>query len=108
MNRLRTELRQALTLARRLGARLLRTRAAVLLMAAVFVGSGIAASLGFLASTVQQSLNRDIAEFLGAPLVVRSEYALPAGSWPPGMQLDYAKTATLTVGAVGPRHYHSV
>ncbi len=108
MQRPFAELKQALVLARRLGTRLLSTRAAVLLMLAVFVGSGIAASLGFLANTVQQSLNRDIAGFLGAPLVVRSEYALPAESWPPAAPLEYAKTATLTVGAVGPRHYHSV
>lgn len=108
MKRPHTEFRQALLLAHRLGGRLLRTRVAILLTCCIFIGSGIAASLGFFAGAVQTALDDDIAEFLGAPFVVRSELPLPGQWWEPRPGLLSARTASFTTGAVGPGQYHSV
>ncbi|MCG8433364.1 MAG: hypothetical protein MJA83_04970, partial [Gammaproteobacteria bacterium] len=102
------EYRQALILARRLGARFLKTRVTMLLISCVLLGSSIAASLGFFAGSVQDALNKDVAEFLGAPLVIQSKQSLPPQWWTPAKELRSAQTASFTTGAVGPEHYHSV
>ncbi|MEM9303899.1 MAG: FtsX-like permease family protein [Pseudomonadota bacterium] len=97
--------RQVLTLARGLGFRLLRQRAVLLLALCVVTGSAVTAALGFLAVSAQDALDRDVAQFLGAPMVVRSPRPL-------ALDVDglerHAQTAAFTVGATGPEHYHSI
>lgn len=104
----RTELTQTLVLARRFGTRLLRDRTALLLALCITVGAAVAGALGMFSLSVQQALDEDVAEFLGAPLVVQSKRPIDDGFWTAHADLRMAQTASFTTGAVGPGRYHSV
>ena len=126
MNPLTLEWRQTLILIRRLGGRTLRHRASLVLALGLIVSAGISASLGFFARNFQDTLDRDFAEFLGAPLVVRSSVPLPIDWWAEQVAsnnsgasegpiasetlttLSSAQTAAFTTGAIGPGGYQSI
>jgi len=99
---------QALILLRRTWWRSIKHKSSLLLILCIFISSMIASSLGFFSLGVQNALNNDIAKFLGAPLVVKSERPLPEGWWE---KLDIstpAITASFTYGAIGAEGYNSI
>jgi len=65
--------KQILILAKRLGRRAIGQRANRLLSISIIVCTCVAASLGLFAKSVQTALNYDIANYLGASLVVRAD-----------------------------------
>ena len=65
--------RPAWTLARRLIQKSARKRESLLLVITIALSSFVIASLNLFSINVQQSLRDDISQFLGAPLVVRSD-----------------------------------
>ncbi|MGB0513569.1 MAG: ABC transporter permease, partial [Wenzhouxiangellaceae bacterium] len=104
----RRQWRQALVVARRLGLRPLMNRSGLLLICCVLFASSIAATLGLFTASVQRALDKDVARFLGAPLVVRSSRPLPEAWWQATRHVQRARTATFTTGAIGPRAYHGI
>ena len=107
---MRSGVRQGLLLARRLGIRWGRSRTMLVLAACVVVASSTTSALGFLSANVQRALDHDVSRFLGAPLVIRASQPIDTSAL--GESLEYAsrwtRTASFTVGATGPEHYHSV
>ena len=104
---------QTVILLRSLGWRSFSQKAYVLLAGCLFFVALVASGLAYFSAGVQQALNHDIADFLGAPLVIRSEYQLPdqwwvnAGGAGAGIE-DPVQTVSLTHGATGPLNYHSI
>jgi len=100
---------QIIRLALRFGRRAALQPANQLLSICIIVCTCVTASLSFFAASVQTSLDNDIANFLGAPMVVRSSQpiasdlltALPSQSAP-------VQTSSFTTGAVSNQHYQSV
>jgi len=99
---------QVLVVARRLGMRPLLSRSGLLLACCVLFASAVTAALGLFSASVQQALDEDVARFLGAPLVVRSERPLPEQWWQTTREFQRARTAAFTTGAIGPVAYHSI
>ena len=103
-----SNLQQVLVLTNRLSRRAIGQRANRLLSLSIIICTCVAASLGFFAKSVQTALDNDIANFLGAPLVVRADKAMLTN--PP--QVDGLNhpvyTATFTIGALGDNAYQSV
>jgi len=73
-----TTFAQIVILMTRLSRRTIAQQANRLLSLCIVVCTCVASSLGFFANSVQTALDNDIANYLGAPLVVRSERPLPA------------------------------
>jgi len=90
------------------GRRTIGQKVNLLLSLCIIVCSCVAASLGFFANSVQSALDNDIASYLGAPIVVRADQALPIekfifdGLEPPVV------TASYTTGAIASNAYQSV
>ncbi len=101
-------LSQTAVLVKRLGRRTIGQKANRLLSLCIIVCTCVAASLDFFANSVQSALDKDIANYLGAPLVVRSDQVLPSdlfdldGIEPP------VTTASFTTGALAAKAYQSV
>ncbi|RBP49912.1 ABC transporter permease [Arenicella xantha] len=95
------QLVQIAILMKRLGRRTLAQRANYLLSLSIVVCSGVAASLGFFANSVQTALDNDIANYLGAPLVVRSDHALPLHVFRQKGLEPVVVTSSFTTGAIG-------
>jgi putative ABC transport system permease protein len=102
------KLTQISILIKRLGRRTIAQKANRLLSLCIVVCTCVAASLGLFANSVQSALDNDIANYLGAPMVVRAEQALPIelfaldGIAPPVI------TASFTTGAIANNGYQSV
>lgn len=104
---------QTVILMKRLGLRAMAQRANRLLSLSIIICTCVAASLSFFAKSVQTALDNDIATFLGAPLVVHS-------NWPVLNNMALIKelainelsspvyTATFTTGAISEYAYQSV
>ena len=99
---------QALILGRRLGRRAITQRANRLLSLCIIVCSGVAASLSFFAISVQTALDADIAKYLGAPMVIRSEQPLPPSLFSGNGLSKTVVTASFTTGATSENAYQSV
>lgn len=101
-------LTQIFILTKRLGQRAIAQRAHRLLGTNILICTCVAASLGFFAKSVQTALDEDIANYLGAPMVIRSNQpVLPTIPEIPG--LDAAvRTTTFTTGAISEYDYQSV
>lgn len=102
-------LQQIIKLTSRLNRHAIRQKANRLLSLCIIVCSCIAASLSFFSSSVQTALDHDIANFLGAPLVVRSDQPLSFDLVPKiqGLQTPVT-TSSFTTGAIGNKSYQSV
>ena len=100
--------RPAWTLARRLIQKSARKRESLLLVITIALSSFVIASLNLFSINVQQSLRDDISQFLGAPLVVRSDtpFAPPVFDHP-GLKSPVI-THTITTGATSADTYQSV
>ncbi|MFT6407439.1 MAG: putative ABC transport system permease protein [Arenicella sp.] len=102
------KLTQISILMKRLSRPTIGQKANRLLSLCIVVCTCVAASLGLFASSVQSALDNDIASYLGAPMVVRSEQPLPLelfaldGLTPPVI------TASFTTGAIANNAYQSV
>lgn len=101
-------IKQIAIITKRLGRRTIAQRANRLLSLSIIVCTCVAASLGFFAKSVQTALDKDIANFLGAPLVVRSDQAILSKA----LEIDGLSgpvyTATFTTGALSEDDYQSV
>lgn len=99
---------QVIILMKRLSRATIGQSANRLLSLCIVVCTCVAATLGLFANSVQSALDNDIADYLGAPLVVRADHALPIelfaldGLTPPVI------TASYTSGAIGHNAYQSV
>ena len=104
-------LQQICTVLRYLGLRALRNKANGLLALCILVCSGVAATLGFFANNVQMALDADIATYLGAPLVLRSDSPIPIDQYQvlklSGLNAP-VQTASFTTGAIAEDAYQSV
>ena len=101
-------LKQALVLVARLSRRPFSQRATVLLCVSILVCTCVTASLGFFAKSVQSALDNDIANFLGAPLVVRSDQPLPVSMPELAGLAKPVMTQAFTTGAISGDVYQSV
>ncbi len=99
---------QSWVLLRSLGWRSWLQKAHILLAFCLFFSALVASGLAYFSAGVQQALNHDIANFLGAPLVVRSEQPLPQAWWADGGMTEPVQTVSLTHGATGRGGYHSI
>lgn len=99
---------QVVMLMKRLRRRTVAQKANRLLGLCIVVCSCVAASLGFFANSVQSALDNDIASYLGAPMVVRSEQSLPLGSFALKGIEQPVVTASFTTGAISSNGYQSV
>lgn len=100
--------KQIAILTKRLGRRTIGQRANRLLSLSIIVCTCVAASLGFFAKSVQTALDNDIANFLGAPLVVRSDQAILSKVPEIDGLSSPVYTATFTTGAISKDEYQSV
>ena len=103
-------LKQTTILSLRLGRRAIKQRSKILLCACIFMCTFIASCLNLFASSVQNALNNDIANYLGAPLVVRSSGPLQELS-PLLSTLKMAQpviTHSITTGAISAQSYQSI
>lgn len=101
-------LNQTLILANRLGQRSLTQRVNRLLSICIIVCSGVAAALSFFSQSVQTALDDDIANYLGAPLVVRAAQALNSSAFDVNGISPPVFTAAFTTGAISGDAYQSV
>lgn len=75
----------------------------------LMIASTLISGLGFFSADVQKTLNNDISQFLGAPLVISSEQPLPEKWWQAQPQLKSpAITASFTYGAIGRDGYRTI
>ncbi len=100
--------KQVWAVCRRLGFRSLKQKPHCLLGLCIFVCAGIAAMLSFFANSVQLALDRDIANYLGAPIVLRSDSDFSTKSLNLAAMDKVVETASFTIGALGPNTYQSV
>ncbi len=100
--------RQVMILMRSLGWRSLKQKTYVLLAFCLFFSAFIASGLAYFSAGVQQALNDDIAQFLGAPLVIRSDRELPDQWWSAATINPPVQTISVTHGATGSAGYHSI
>ena len=98
---------QILGINRRLGFKALTHKANLLLGLCLLMSAMAASTLGFFSLNVKSALNRDIANFLGADLVVRSNQSIPPQIWQ-SLEQQPVITASMTHGASGPGGYHSI
>lgn len=101
---------QTVILSARLSRHATKQRSTLFLCACIFMCTFIASCLSFFSSSVQNALNNDIANFLGAPLVVRSNAPLQALT-PLMERLNLTSPVTthsMTIGAVSKHAYQSV
>ena len=103
-----TTLTQTLILMKRLSRRTLGQRANRLLGFCIIVCTCVSASLSFFANSVQSALDSDIANYLGAPLVVQSNQPLNMQSFNLDGLAPPVSTATFTTGALGKDTFQSV
>lgn len=103
-----SKLTQTSLLTLRLGRRAVGQKVNRLLSLCIVVCTAVAASLSFFANSVQSALDNDIANYLGAPLVVRSDQALPSHAFTLDGLTPPVFTASYTTGAVGENTYQSV
>ncbi len=101
-------LSQTMVLVNRLGRRTIGQKANRLLSLCIIVCTCVAASLGFFANSVQSALDKDIANYLGAPLVVRSDQVLPSDLFELDGIAPPVTTASFTTGALAGDAYQSV
>jgi putative ABC transport system permease protein len=99
---------QIAVLMKRLGRRAAGQRANRLLSLSIIVCTGVAASLGFFADSVQSALDDDIANYLGAPLVVTSDKPLPMELFAIEGVGKTVETASFTTGAISDYEYQTV
>jgi putative ABC transport system permease protein len=95
-------------LIKRIGRRTIAQKANRLLSLCIVVCTCVAASLGLFANSVQSALDNDIASYLGAPMVVRSEQALPIELFDLDGLAPLVVTASFTTGAIANNAYQSV
>jgi len=103
-----TKIAQIIILMQRLSRRAIGSRANRLLSLCIVVCTCVAASLSFFANSVQSALDNDIAKYLGAPIVVRSEQALPIELLVSDGIESPVITASFTTGAIANNAYQSV
>lgn len=101
-------LSQVMVLLKRLSTRVFEQKSNCLLSLCVLVCTCIAASLGLFASSVQSALDDDIAKYLGAPMVVRSEQAMPLSIFSSEGLAPPVTTVSFTSGAIAKDAYQSV
>lgn len=99
---------QIILLIKRLSRRTIGQRANRLLSLCIVVCTCIAASLDFFANSVQSALDNDIASYLGAPMVVRSEQLLPMEPFAIDGLAPPVVTSSFTTGAISNSAYQSV
>ncbi|WP_395373364.1 ABC transporter permease [Marinicella sp. W31] len=99
---------QVLLMSRRLGVKSLLQPANLMLALCLFISAMAASTLGFFSLNVSHTLNRDVAQFLGADLVVRSRNDLGNQWWQELTEQNPVKTVAITHGAIGPAGYHSI
>ena len=99
---------QIIILMKRLGWRSIGNRANRLLSLCLIVCTCVAASLSFFATSVESALDEDIANYLGAPLVVRSAKVMPITMLEVEGRTSRAVTAAFTTGAIHDTAYQSV
>jgi len=99
---------QTLILMKRLGRRAAGQRANRLLSLCIVMCTCVSASLSFFANSVQSALDNDIANYLGAPLVVRAGQAIPASLFSLNGLASPVVTASFTTGAVARDAYQSI
>ena len=104
MNRLS----QVIILVKRLIRPTIGEKANRLLSLCIIVCTCVAASLGLFANSVQSALDDDIANYLGAPMVVRAKQALPIDLFELDGLAEPVITASFTTGAIGRGNYQSV
>ena len=103
--------KQIVVIMRYLGLRALRQKANALLAMCILVCSTIAAALGFFSNSVQTALDSDIANYLGAPMVLRSDAPVLIEADPilAVQGLDQPVfTVSYTIGALSANGYQSV
>ncbi|MFK8019144.1 MAG: ABC transporter permease [Pseudomonadales bacterium] len=103
-----TAFAQILILVRRLSPSAVRQKAYHLLGLCIIVCTCVASGLSFFAKSVQSSLDNDIANYLGAPLVVRSAEPLPTSLFLHKGFAAPVTTSSYTTGAIGTDAYQSV
>ncbi len=101
-------LKQISVLAVRLSRRPLTQNAILLLCTSIIVCTFAAASLTFFAKSVRTALDSDIANFLGAPLVIRSDQPLLVSLPRIAGLKKPVTTQTFTTGAISQSAYQSV
>lgn len=104
-----SEPRQAWLLARSLLKRALRRRTNQALCLCILVCSLIASSIAVFSQGVQSALDNDIANYLGAPLVIRSNTPFDPEPYLTSPEIhSSAQTASFTTGAISKTQYQSV
>ncbi len=78
----------------------------------LIIAASLMSTLGFFSINVQKTLNNDIAQFLGAPLVISSQQQLPEQWWTATTSqttiASPAITASFTYGAIGTKGYRTI
>ena len=106
-------LSQILLISKRLGKRAIAQRANRLLCLCIVVCTCVSASLSFFANSVQLALDNDIANYLGAPFVVRSDTPIEiqhlfSDAYPQENLETLVTTASFVTGAISKHNYQSV
>ncbi|MFQ3246243.1 MAG: putative ABC transport system permease protein [Arenicella sp.] len=99
---------QIIILTKRLSRPTIGQKANRLLSLCIIVCTCVAASLGFFSNSVQSALDNDIARYLGAPMVVRSEQPLPQELFIVDGLTAPVITTSITTGAIANSAYQSV
>ena len=99
---------QIVVLIKRFGRRAAKQKTNRILGLCIMVCSFVAASLGFFSNSVQMALDNDIANYLGAPLVVRSDQQLPRAVFDIDGLEAIVNTVSFTTGALNDKSYQSV
>jgi len=99
---------QIVILTKRLSRRAISQSANRLLSLCIVICTCVAASLSFFANSVQSALDNDIANYLGAPMVVRSGQPLPLELFDFNGVTSPVFTSSFTTGAIANGAYQSV
>ena len=103
-----TNIIQTIILIKRLSRRSVRQTSNRLLCLCIVVCTGVAACLSFFASSVQTALDNDIANYLGAPMVIRAKHPLPISAFTQNHSITPVSTSSFTTGAISPNAYQSI
>ncbi len=106
-----SSIKQIWCVLRRLGLRSLRQKSYGLLGLCILVCSGVAAALSFFSNSVHSALDADIANYLGAPMVIRADSSLVPlqNQWSEFTTLQKpVMTSSFTTGAIAQTSYQSV
>jgi len=103
-----TKLKQVAILIKCLSRRTITQKSNRLLSLCIIVCTCAAASLSFFSSSVESALDHDIANYLGAPMVVRAENPLPINVLNNNTLTPPVTTASYTTGAISATGYQSV